>query len=142
MSKIIELTYFASVNNGILKIKDRKGFDKYICQFEGKEVTVDVKRKRSKRSLEQNAFFHSWVGLLSDYTGYTKTEMKDIIKNQFLKCESVNEKTGSIFTYTKDTSSLNKTEFADFCTDIQHWSESEFNVRLPLPNEQWELTIN
>ena len=30
-------------------------------------------------------------------------------------------------------------QFADFCTEVQQWSESKLNIRLPLPNEQWEL---
>jgi len=139
---MIELTYFGKVDdNGKLTIRDRKGFDAYLNQFAGKDVTIDVKRKRSKRSLAQNDFFHAWVKLLSEHTGYAFEEMKDIMKNMFLKVEKVNEKTGSIFECTRKTSSLNKMQFADFCTEIQQWAEGEFGVRLPLPNENWQITF-
>ena len=139
--KPIEISFFGSVTNGVLKIRDRKSFDEYLRQFEGKDVEILVKRKKAKRSLDQNAFFHAWVVLLADYTGYTKEETKEILKNQFLSVEKVNKKTGSIFQCTRATSSLNKIEFADFCTDIQHWAESEFGIRLPLPDENWELVL-
>ena len=139
---MIELTYFGKVDdNGKLTIHDRKGFDAYLCNFKSKDVTIDVKVKRSKRSIQQNSFFHSWVSLLSEFTGYTKSEMKEILKNEFLKVEKVNEKTGSIYQCTRDTSSLNKMQFADFCTEIQQWAESEFGVRLPLPNENWQISF-
>ena len=138
----IELTYFGSVSEGgVLTIRDRKSFDKYLMQFSGHEVTIDIKIKRSKRSIQQNSFFHSWVALLSDHTGYTRAEMKDILKWEFLQIEKVNEKTGRLYKCTRDTSSLNKSQFADFCTEIQHWSETEFGARLPLPNEQWEISF-
>lgn len=139
MAKIYELSYFGHVTNGQLKIRDRKGFDAYLLQFEGKDVEIMVKRKKAKRSIDQNAFFHAWVNLLSDHTGYSKEEMKEILKNQFLSVEKVNAKTGSIFKYTRSTASLNKNEFAEFCNDVQRWSIEEFNAILPLPNENWEL---
>jgi hypothetical protein len=138
----ISLTYFGSVDeSGTLKIRDRKGFDGYLKQFAGKEVSIDVKRKRSKRSDDQNRFFHSWVSLIAEHTGYSKDEMKDILKYKFLRIEEISDMTGETFVYTKNTSKLGKSEFADFCTEIQSWSMEMFKIKLPLPGEQWELTI-
>ena len=140
--KIIELTFYGSVNSdGILKIRDRNNFDKYLKQFAEKDVTIDIKRKKSKRSDEQNKFFHAWVGLLAEYIGYSSEEMKDILKYKFLRVEEVDEMTGETFVYCKNTSRLNKAEFADFCTEIQNWCEEMFKIKLPLPNENWKLTL-
>ena len=140
--KIIELTYFGHVDSeGKLKIRDRKGFDNYLLQFKEKDVTIDVKKKKSKRSDEQNKFFHSWCNLLAEHLGYSKDEMKEILKFKFLKIEEINDMTGEIFTYTKSTAKLNKSEFADFCTEIQDWCMNMFKIKLPLPNENWTLTF-
>jgi len=142
MSKIIEITYFGSVDeNGILKIKDRRGFDKYLLQFKEKDVTIDIKRKKSKRSLQQNRFFHSWCNLLAEELGYSKDEIKEILKFKFLRVEEINDITGDVFTYTKETSKLNKMEFADFCSEIQQWTKDKLNITLPLPDENWMLTF-
>ncbi len=141
--KIIELTFFGSVNSdGILKIRDRNGFDKYLKQFAEKDVTIDIKRKKSKRSDCQNRFFHSWVGLLAEHLGYSSDEMKDILKYKFLRIEELDEMTGETFIYCKNTSRLNKSEFSDFCTEIQNWCEEMFKIKLPLPGENWEITTN
>jgi hypothetical protein len=138
--KIIELTYFGKVDcNGKLSISDRKGFEKYLLQFTDQTVTIDVKRKRAKRSLSQNAFFHSWCTLLAEHLGYSLDEMKEIIKFKFLKVEEINDMTGEIVTYTRKTSELNKMQFADFCTEVQQWTENKLGMRLPLPNENWEI---
>jgi hypothetical protein len=142
MSKVIELTYFGKVSDdGKLTIHDRKGFDKYLLQFAGKPVSIDVKHKKAKRSNQQNALFHNWINLLSEHTGYSFEETKEIVKYKFLKIEEVNDQTGEVFVYTKQTSKLNKSEFADFCTEMQQWCESVFGIKLPLPNENWEITF-
>lgn len=142
MSKIIEITYFGKVSDeGKLTIHDRKGFLKYLIQFAGKPVSIDVKRKKAKRSNQQNALFHSWINLLSEHTGYSFDEMKEIVKYKFLKVEEINDQTGEVFIYTKQTSKLNKMEFSDFCFEMQKWCESVFGIKLPLPNENWEITF-
>jgi len=138
-----ELTFFGSVDeSGKLHIRDRKGFIIYIRQFAGKDVIIDVKRKKTNRSLQQNAFFHSWINLLSEHTGYDFEEMKEIVKFKFLKTEKINENTGEVLTFIKHTSKLNKEDFAEFCNNVQKWCNEEFNIRLPLPNENWEITYN
>ena len=142
MAKFIEMTFFGGVDaEGKLSIRDRKGFDKYLFQFSGVDVTIDIKRKKAKRSDSQNRFFHSWVGLLAEHTGYSPEEMKDILKFKFLRVEQVSDQTGETFVYTKNTSKLNKLDFADLCTEIQQWTENNFKIRLPLPNENWTLTL-
>jgi hypothetical protein len=139
--KEIPITYFGSVTDGRLKIWDKAGFEKYILQYEGKDVTIEVRRKKAKRSDQQNKFFHSWVGLLAEHTGYSSEEMKDILKYKFLRVEDINDQTGETFTYTKNTSKLNKIEFAEFCDDIQKWCMDLFKIKLPLPSENWEITF-
>jgi hypothetical protein len=76
---------------------------------------------------------------LAEHLGYSLDEMKEIIKFKFLKVEETNDMTGEIVTYTRKTSELNKMQFADFCTEVQQWAENKLGMRLPLPNENWEI---
>ena len=139
------ITHFGKVDkSGVLKINNRHDFDRSLIQLaplakDFTEVEIIVRKKRSRRSLDQNAFFHSWINLLSNYTGYSFDQMKNIVKYKFLKAEAINEKTGEIYEYIKETSSLNKSDFADFCTEIQHWSKDTFNLILPVPGENWTI---
>jgi len=139
---MIELTFFGRVDEeGRLKIADRKGFDSYLLNFCGQPVTVDIKKKKAKRSNQQNAFFHSWITLLAEHTGYTKEEMKEIVKFKFLKVEEIHDQTGETFIYTKSTAKLNKGEFSDLCTEVQNWARDTFEILLPLPGNNWEITF-
>jgi len=65
--------------------------------------------------------------------------VKDLIKYQFLKMETVNEKTGEVITSIRATSSLTTSEMMDFIADIQQWSAETLGLYIPDPNEQIEL---
>ena len=118
----IEITYFGSVSDdGKLKIRDRSGFDKYLLQFRGKDVTIDIKKKVAKRSVGQNRLWWVYMTILSNDIGYTKEEIHEICKFKFLQLEKVNERTGEVFKYCGSTSKLNKAEFSDLVAELQRW---------------------
>ena len=65
--------------------------------------------------------------------------VKDLMKYQFLKMETANEKTGEVITSIRATSSLTTSEMMDFIADIQQWSAETLELYIPDPNEQTEL---
>ena len=65
--------------------------------------------------------------------------VKDLMKYQFLKMETVNEKTGEVITSIRATSSLTTSEMMDFIANIQQWSAETLDLYIPDPNEQIEL---
>jgi len=65
--------------------------------------------------------------------------VKDLMKYQFLKMETANEKTGEVITSIRATSSLTTSEMMDFIADIQQWSAETLELYIPDPNEQIEL---
>lgn len=134
----MKLTYFGKVENGVLKLRNRKQFDEDIKFFEGKDVEITFERKRSKRSDNQNRYWWACMEILGKELGYRKDEMHEICKFMFLKAEKVDEKTGEVFQYLRSSTELNKMEFADMTSNLIQWA-SEHGIILPLPNEQ--LTI-
>ena len=138
--KEIEMLYFGSVDeSGIMKIRDRKGFDKYVSLFRGKDVEILVRRKKSRRSVEQNALWWVYMTILSKDIGYTKDEIHEICKFKFLQKEKVDEKTGEIFKYLGSTAKLSKVEFMDLVAELQQWSVETFGIVLPSPDEQIKI---
>lgn len=137
--KEIPITYFGNVTDGRLKIRDKAGFEKYILQYEGKDVTIEVRRKKAKRSVEQNRLWWVYMNILSDEIGYTKNEIHEICKYKFLQREKVDEKSGEIFKYVGSTTELNKSEFSDLVSELQQWSAETFNIVLPSPGEQIKM---
>lgn len=134
-----EFNYFGSIENGQLKF-NRKGLEKDIALIEKATCEIIVRKKRSRRSGEQNRYFHAICGILGKELGYEKEQMKDILKMKFLKKERVIEATGEIIEYLEHTSRLNKTEFADFTSEVIRWAE-QLGIILPLPEEQTTLNI-
>lgn len=132
------LEYYGKVTNGILKIRNRKSFDDELKEFEGKEVSITVKKYQNKRTDQQNKYYFVCVGLLAEYTGFSKNEMHEIIKCKLLKRERIIEKTGEVVEYLASTSTLKKGEFIEFMDRFVAWS-GELGCTLPPPNTQFEL---
>ena len=64
----------------------------YIESWIDKGAKVEIKRIPEKRTLSQNAYFHVLVEILGNDLGYTKDEMKQVIKQE----------NKSLFCYEKD----------------------------------------
>ena len=139
MNTSITLHYISNVKDGKLQSNVRAQIASELGHFNDKRVEISIKRLSAKRSDRQNRLWRLYMTILAKEIGYTKDEMHDICKWQFLKREKVNEKTGSLFYYTLSTTQLNKLEFADMVTELQHWSLLEFDIKLPLPEEQTQL---
>ena len=146
-------TYFGKVENGLLKIFGRKQFDQELKEFEGKNVEIIVKKKKSKRTNAQNAYYYVLVGYLAEEIGLPKEEVhqliglkfrlkkKHFINNELVELQGdfwVNVKTaelveGTVKTieYIESTTKLSTSEFAEMIDEMKVWSEEFFGIRLP-----------
>jgi hypothetical protein len=140
------MKYTGIVNEeGILKISNRKQFDADLKEFAGKYVFVEVTRKRSKRSDNQNRYY--WSGVipmvrlgLKDL-GY-KLSIEDthlFLRNKFLLEEMVNGDGELIGSRVKSTTELNKMQFGDYISEIQQFSTEYLGVIIPDPETQTTL---
>lgn len=106
-------------------------------QFAGKRVRITLQRATGKRSLQQNALFHMYVGIIAKHLGYTESdgaeEMKEIIKYKFCKAERVDTQTGEMFTYIKPTHLHSKLEFITLIDSVIKWAAEQFKLALPNP---------
>lgn len=68
----IKLTYFSDVKEGKLQRTVSQRIASDLKQFEGKRIEVNIEKKRSKRSVQQNRYYWVLVGILSDTTGFTR----------------------------------------------------------------------
>jgi hypothetical protein len=140
------MKYTGQVNEeGILKISNRKQFDADLKEFAGKYVFVEVTRKKSKRSDNQNRYY--WSGVipmvrlgLKDL-GY-KLSIEDthlFLRNKFLLEEMVNGDGELIGSRVKSTTELNKMQFGDYIGEIQQFSAEYLGVVIPDPETQTTL---
>lgn len=135
------MNFYAKVENKKLVIPNQQAMTEYIASLDGKFVTVEIKKTVSKRSVKQNRLWHLYVNILSQELGYEHDEMHEICKFKFLKKVRIDENTGDELEYIGSTAKLNKTEFSELTENLIRWAAMQFNIVLPLPNEQLEIPI-
>jgi len=111
-------------------LNNKNQFLQELNQFEGKEIVIKIIERNNNRTKDQNSLFWSWVAILSDNTGYTKEEMKELIQVKFLQRERL-DADGYTETYIKGTSTLSKKEFNDLMNEVSYWSNSTLQITLP-----------
>jgi hypothetical protein len=106
------------------------------------EMIVRAKSKHQLRSDNQNRYFHGpLLDALVDHfneLGYTREEVKDIIKYKFLKeTKVINHPDGTVeeIEHIKPTSALSTAEFESFLSSVRMWA-SELGCWIPEPNEE------
>ena len=121
---------FGTIKKGNLILNNKQQFQEQLLQFEGKEVVIKITERNKNRTKDQNSLFWKWVEIISNETGYTKEETKELISYKFLQRERVDAE-GYQETYIKGTSTLSKKEFNEFMNELSFWSNSTLNITLP-----------
>ena len=141
----------AIVNSKVVngKCATNKGsISKAFEQFDGKEVTITIERKRRKRSNEQNAYLWCCIYPLIkqgffETCGevFTINEVHEIMKLKFNFIELTNESTGEVITAPKSTTKNTKFEQEQYHEQCRQFALEWFNITIPLPNEQIEIKL-
>ncbi len=82
-STLTDVVAFGTLRNGRLFVRNRRTFDTDLrAAFkEGDELELEVSKLQATRSSQANAYYWSTVlGVLSDYTGHTPTELHEYFK--------------------------------------------------------------
>ena len=79
---------------------------------------MTLKRRATRRSLNQNALFHKWVGEIATETGESFEGVKDALKQEFLapRLVTLGDVTREVRPSTAD---LTVPEMAEFMTQVQ-----------------------
>lgn len=113
---------------------DKEEMREVMAKFEGKKVTVEVKKYRKDRSLPQLKYYWSVIiRILSEDLGYEENETHELLKSLFLR--RVVELRGKKYVIIRSTSSLSTDEFAEYIEKIKRWASIEAGIFLPEPNE-------
>mgnify|MGYP003147785024 CR=1 FL=1 len=103
--------------------------------------TIELKEKRKKRTVSQNAYMHVLFGIYGSETGYTAEEAKITLKRACTRL-MIYEKNGDKF--LKGTSELSKDECQFFIDWIINFAAGQ-GIHLPSADEyiehQYEIQI-
>lgn len=121
-------------------------------ELEGQRVEVMLRPRRSYRTLPQNNYY--WgvvVHLIADHMRelgvegphggpITDQQVHELMAARFLRrSQLVNPDTGEYIDVVVSTSSLTKSEFADYVEQVKSWAMDTFGLEIPAPNEQLSL---
>lgn len=133
-------TFPATVSDaGALELSQaqRQAIKRWCKTLKGQEVEVIVRKRRSKRSLDQNAYFHAVpVELMAEEWGVTHDEAYYL-----LLAEWKGYKDGPLGRMPNCTSGskLTKDDFSALITWVLDYGPSEWNVYIPAPDEvEWK----
>lgn len=124
------------VEGGVLKIRNRKHLAEHFKTWRNCEVVVRIEKAHAIRSLESNALY--WAGFvhpLSEFTGYTPSEIHAYLKKRFLPNQHmmITNAKGEIVDESDiepTTTKLNKVEFSDYLRDIKIWALEDLGLEL------------
>lgn len=144
----MKLEAIGIVENGALQIYHRKVFDAMLERFNGKEVRLQVTKKRKNRSNPQNKYYWGVVipiiqnGLFETQGEWINAnETHEFLKTNFNYKELVNESTGEVLKLAQTTTTKTTVEFEEYLDKCRAFALEFLNIEIPLPNEQIEINI-
>jgi hypothetical protein len=103
------------------------------------EYELSVSKRKSKRSLDQNALMWKWFSVIEDATGTSSQDVHDYYCKKFLKrIVSVGNHDEVVVGGTRN---LNTAEMAEFLTKVQADVASEFGIVLPTSEDLYNNFI-
>jgi len=85
---------------------------------------MTLKRKASKRSLNQNSLFHMWCAEIAEQTGNDADAVKEALKQMFLHPRFI-EMAGQQVEVRRSTAALSTEDMAAFMTQVEGWGRGE-----------------
>jgi len=97
-------------------------------------LEVILRRHRKKRSLDQNALYWMWLGIISRVTGNDTDQLHETFKQMFAEAKVAEVFGKTVTTYS--TAKMNVGEMSEYLDRVYAFAASE-GILLPLPEERW-----
>lgn len=122
-------------SNGSLRLDSPGAFRAWLGKLRAKPVEVIVRRLRSQRSNEQNAYWHGVpVRLMAEYMGEDHMSAHYALLGECFGYHH-NERLGRLVPNKGSSSALRTEEFSHLIEWCPPWALLNHGVRIPLPNE-------
>ena len=139
-------TTTATIENGILKLHNRKLFDECVRQISNGRCIVTVEKIYNKKSNQQNRYYWAVVvpmvfnALIQLGHDLTEDDTHEILKEKFLsKKQFTDTKTGEHIEFSGTTKDLKTIEMMEYIDKIIRWSSEFLNIFIPSPDIDWRF---
>ena len=96
---------------------------------------VRIRPYKASRSLQQNALYWKWLGIIAAETGHDADEIHEFCKLKFLPPVFVEIK-GEVREARRTTTKLKVDEMSNYMNRVYAWATSELGMVLPVPEER------
>ncbi len=125
----------AVTDQGKLKLERPLQFQQCIRGLAGKRVELTVRKPKSKRSLDQNAYWHGVaVAIMAEFMGEDNAATHYAMLGECFGYHW-NEKLKKEVPNKGSSSALTVEEFSHLIEWAPRWASDSFGVVIPLPNE-------
>lgn len=133
-------------DSGKLLLPDRGVLNNWISTHKDKDVVLEVKLSKKKRSNNQNRYY--WNSIVNTFFEIFRNagldlqdpqEAHEILKAKFNTEHIVNEQTGEAIEVVKSTTRNNTLEQEEYHERCRRWAAEFWGVQIALPNEQLTL---
>lgn len=97
--------------------------------------TVNVYKKKDRRSIDQNSLYWLWLSCIADETGNEKDDLHEFFKAKYLPHET-RVLFGEDILITPSTTRLNTAEFTEYLERVNVFASVELGISLPMPYER------
>ena len=121
------------VSNGKIEWKNENYLNFNLPKYEGYSGVLKIKTKKNTRSLNQNALYWVWCGIIGETFGNTPEETHTILKGLVghKKQVKIGKKT---YTIPRSTTSYTVGEFVEYMFNVEVWAGQE-GIALPSPED-------
>jgi hypothetical protein len=138
-------TTTGTIENGVLKLHNRKFFDTQIKSIKNGRVMVTVEKVYNKRSNPQNSYYWGVVipicckGLIDLGHDVNQDETHEILKGMFNKKDFVNQKTGEVTEYGGSTTEMFTIDMMEYLERIGQFASEYLGCFIPQPDQDYKL---
>ena len=99
-----------------------------------KPWAVTVEPHKERRSLNANALYWKWVGLIAQETGNDPDTVHEVFKQKFLVPEEISFMGEKVF--YRSTARLDTGKMTDYMNRVYSFATSELGILLPVPEDE------
>lgn len=107
----------------------QKILNKHLENLEG-YVTMEVKKRSERRTIDQNALYWFWITCLEAHTGQPKEDIHDYYKHKLLK-RWVTAPNGKRAEVVGSTANMTKEEFCEYLETFRNCVAEDWEYILP-----------
>ena len=129
-------TFYGISRELAFKPNNTKAWLDYLEKNDGKKLVVEVELEKSRRSLDQNAFYWLYIGVIEKETGNLATDLHELFKRKFLP--PIPKKIlGIEFKLPARTKDLSKVEFGEYLDKISAFTE----IPIPVIKDEFDVPV-